>query len=78
MRPADAKELIDKLSKSQREVCRRIVLGQESAVIAERMGIGIRSVETFRWRARRKLKVASHGIARIWYCALCYKEPDHA
>lgn len=78
MRPPEAKELIDSLSPREHEVCRRLVLGQSADVIAERINIGIRAVEIYRDRAKRKLKTTTHGIARIWYCALFCKETVNA
>jgi DNA-binding NarL/FixJ family response regulator len=52
---------IDLLSKREEEVLRGLIRGERNAAIAERLGIGSKSVSTYRLRLFEKLNVESNA-----------------
>jgi two-component system response regulator FixJ len=70
MDPAEAKTLVDSLTPRERQVAERIAMGMPQEDIAEDLGISSNTLDIFRGNLRNKFSTPTHGIARVWFCAL--------
>jgi FixJ family two-component response regulator len=68
--PAEAKALVDSLTPRERQVAERIAMGTPQEEIAKDLGISPKTLDIFRGNVRKKFATTTHGIARIWFCAL--------
>jgi FixJ family two-component response regulator len=68
--PAEAKGLVDSLTPRERQVAERIAMGTPQEEIAKDLGISPKTLDIFRGNVRKKFTTTTHGIARIWFCAL--------
>ena len=67
--PAKAKALVARLTARERQVAEQIAMGLPQKDIAKKLGIAPKTLDIFRGNVRKKLGAATHGIARIWFCA---------
>lgn len=70
MNAADAKALVDRLTPREKQVAEQIALGLPQRDIAKKLGISPKTLDIFRGNVREKLGAQTHGIGRIWFCAL--------
>jgi FixJ family two-component response regulator len=68
--PADAKALVESLTPRERQVAERIAMGTPQEEIAKDLGISPKTLDIFRGNVRKKFNTTTHGVARIWFCAL--------
>jgi FixJ family two-component response regulator len=74
MDPAEAKTLVDSLTPRERQVAERIAMGMPQDDIAKDLDIAVKTLDIFRANVRCKFRTATHGIARVWFCALTASE----
>jgi DNA-binding CsgD family transcriptional regulator len=70
MDPAKAQALVDSLTPREKQVAEMIALGVPQKDIAKKLGISTKTLDIFRGNVREKLGATTHGIGRIWFCAL--------
>ena len=68
--PAEAKALVESLTPRERQVAERIAMGTPQEEIAKDLGISTKTLDIFRGNVRKKFSTTTHGIARVWFCAL--------
>ena len=67
---AKAKSLIDGLTPREKQVAELIAMGMPQKDIAKKLGISTKTLDIFRGNVREKLGATTHGIGRIWFCAV--------
>jgi two-component system, LuxR family, response regulator FixJ len=70
MDPAKAQALVDSLTPREKQVAEMIAMGVPQKDIAKKLGISTKTLDIFRGNVREKLGATTHGIGRIWFCAL--------
>jgi DNA-binding CsgD family transcriptional regulator len=70
MDPAAAQALVDRLTPRERQTAERIALGMPQEEIAEELGISPKTLDIFRGKVKKKFRTTTHGIGRIWFCAV--------
>ena len=71
MKPKIAKALISTLSPREVDVVALIAIGWSRTMIADSLGITLRTVNEHVASATKKLGLPPHGFARVWFCAAC-------
>jgi DNA-binding CsgD family transcriptional regulator len=70
MDPATAQALVESLTPREKQVAEMIAMGVPQKDIAKKLGISTKTLDIFRGNVREKLGATTHGIGRIWFCAL--------
>jgi len=70
MDPTKAQALVDSLTPREKQVAEMIAMGVPQKDIAKKLGISTKTLDIFRGNVREKLGATTHGIGRIWFCAL--------
>jgi DNA-binding CsgD family transcriptional regulator len=70
MDPAKAQSLVESLTPREKQVAEMIAMGVPQKDIAKKLGISTKTLDIFRGNVREKLGATTHGIGRIWFCAL--------
>jgi len=68
--PAEAKMLVESLTPRESQVAERIAMGMPQEDIAKELGISSKTLDIFRGNVRTKFSTTTHGIPRVWFCAL--------
>jgi DNA-binding CsgD family transcriptional regulator len=73
--PAMALAMVERLTPRERETAERIAMGTPQEEIAKDLGISPKTLDIFRGKIKKKFRTSTHGIGRIWFCAMSASPP---
>jgi DNA-binding CsgD family transcriptional regulator len=73
--PAMAHAMVERLTPRERQTAERIAMGTPQEEIARDLGISPKTLDIFRGKVKKKFRTTTHGIGRIWFCAMSSPAP---
>ena len=70
LNPVEAQALVEKLTPRERQTAEHIAMGIPQEEIAKELGISPKTLDIFRGKVKKKFKTTTHGIGRVWFCAM--------